>query len=257
MKRYVVIACCWIGLYTANIYAASPDSASADVMRTPRSETPVSHSDPTASQWNMTPSEWARYQSFANGVAAYRHGDKSPLHVMALYTEGDEQRRWVDRLVRFEKAENDREDRANRLFYDTAMRLFPPATTPALSPTAVSASRYLAFVSDACSACDQVLPRLFSLAERVRVDLYLVGAADAEDVSRWAVRKGVPRRLVPGRLTINVDNGTFARLNRLAIEVPALYAVDDRQKALPVPVHALDELLASPRNATSAAKVTR
>lgn len=221
-------------------------SATVPTTRTPEVTTPTVSTGAAHAHWGMTAEEWSRYLEVMEGPAAYRHADRSPLTIMTLYSEGEEQRRWAERLVAHEYAENAREIRANRAFHEAAMRLYPPRqtaaqTTDAPLPTRL-AERYLLFVADECPACDRLLQRAIALAEQRRVDIYLIGADSTRAVSEWALRKGVPRHLVPARLTINLDGGTFARLNRLAHEVPALYAVDDRRMAHAVPDHAVETL---------------
>ena len=217
---------------------------------TPTMETPVVTSANRHTLWGMTAEEWTRYRELLAGPAAFRHADRSPLTIMTLYSEGEEQRRWAERLVAHEYAENAREIRANRAFHEAAMRLYPPEpptgqASSALPPltAARTAERYLLFVAEGCAACDTLLKQAIALTANHRLDVYLVGAEDAQAVSAWAQRKGIPRHLVPSRLTINVDGGTFARLNRLAHEVPALYAVDEQRMAHAIPNDAAESLL--------------
>ncbi len=100
-----------------------------------------------------------------------------------------------------------------------------PAPVGFSMPPAVNAGdRLLVFARDGCPPCDATVGRALAHAEAgIAVDLYVVGARSADDVQRLARRLGVDPGLVTrGRLTLNADGGTFARV---LPHLPALPAV--------------------------------
>jgi integrating conjugative element protein (TIGR03759 family) len=106
-----------------------------------------------------------------------------------------------------------------------------PQDTGALAPAAFSTppavsagDRLLVFARDGCPPCDFAVDRALAHARAgIAVDLYVVGARSADEVQRLARRLGVEPALVgSGRVTLNLDRGTYARVLPGAPALPAV-----------------------------------
>lgn len=92
----------------------------------------------------------------------------------------------------------------------------PPAVAPG--------DRVLVFTRADCPACDDLVQRAAAAAgQGVVVDLYLVGARSVDEAQGYARRVALDAALVnAGRVTLNLDGGTFARVLPRQKDLPAL-----------------------------------
>jgi integrating conjugative element protein (TIGR03759 family) len=102
----------------------------------------------------------------------------------------------------------------------------PAALKTAMSkPTTITpGDRVLIFTSPSCGQCETTIRRSIGLAQTgVTIDLYIVGAASTDEVQKYARRIAVDPALVQaGRITLNLDNGTLARVLPKHEELPQI-----------------------------------
>lgn len=92
------------------------------------------------------------------------------------------------------------------------------------APSVSAGDRVLVFTRDGCRECDELVQRASAAAQHgITVDLYVVGARSEGDAQRYAQRVAVAPALVnTGRITLNLDGGTFARVLPKQRDLPAL-----------------------------------
>jgi integrating conjugative element protein (TIGR03759 family) len=80
--------------------------------------------------------------------------------------------------------------------------------------TVTPGDRVLIFTSSSCVPCETTIRRSIGLAKTgITVDLYIIGAANADEIQKYARRMAVDPALVQaGRITLNIDNGTLAKV---------------------------------------------
>lgn len=107
----------------------------------------------------------------------------------------------------------------------TAASTAPKNAASISRPPAVSSGdRLLLFTRADCRECDDLVQRAAAAANHgVMVDLYLVGARSTDDVQGYARRIALdPAVINAGRVTLNLDAGTFGRVLPRQQELPAL-----------------------------------
>ena len=214
-----------------------------------------------ARHWGLTLDDYRRYQGLMKGIrGAISDPRISPIEVLGIHARDDaERRRYAEMFARL-MAEDTQRVLQFQLEYDRAFRRLHPqlvafdsssarlpnvrtmASAPrsaAQAPAAASASafagmsrppavapgdRVLVFTRADCPECDQLVQRAASAAgQGVAVDLYLVGARSMDEAQGYARRVALDAALVnAGRVTLNLDGGTFSRVLPRQRDLPAL-----------------------------------
>jgi len=106
----------------------------------------------------------------------------------------------------------------------TATPSAPLAASISRPPAVSTGDRLLVFTRTDCRECDDLVQRAAATANHgVMVDLYLVGARSTDEVQRYARRVALDPAVVnAGRVTLNLDGGTFSRVLPRQQDLPAL-----------------------------------
>ncbi len=220
----------------------------ADVVRTPTAATPTAPTSATetalspfararAELWALSPTEWQRYEFLMTGLrGSISPANISPIEVLGIHAKDPAERReyaerWaqlmhedVEQVLAFQRA------------YDEAMRrLYPNELLIADGPGAIGApvditltgrDRLLLFVHPHCPRCDAVLADVLKQLDRVAgIDLYLsqVEPGEPSAVRTWASDHGIsPDWVKRGRVTLNFEAGTLAKLGHAATTLPVV-----------------------------------
>jgi integrating conjugative element protein (TIGR03759 family) len=215
-----------------------------------------------ARYWGLKLDDYRRYQALMKGVrGAISDPRISPIEVLGIHARDDAERRKYAEMFARLMAEDTQRVLEFQLEYDRAFRRLHPklvaldfgataqnleglktasAPAPALAvptnapapvaagisrPTAVSAGdRMLVFTRADCRDCDDLVRRAAAATQHgVTVDLYLVGARSSDEAQGYARRVALDPALVSaGRVTLNLDGGTFARVLPRQRDLPAL-----------------------------------
>lgn len=226
---------------------------------TPTQAESVDHS--LARHWGLTLDDYRRYQALMKGVRGAISGPGiSPIEVLGIHARDDaERRRYAEMFARL-MAEDTQRVLQFQVEYDRAFRRLHPqlvafdsssarppgfhtmaSATRSTDTAPVSASsgdiggmsrppsvapgdRVLVFTRADCPACDDLVQRAAAAAgQGVAVDLYLVGARSIDEAQAYARRVALDASLVnAGRVTLNLDGGTLARVLPRQQELPAL-----------------------------------
>lgn len=216
----------------------------------------------TARYWGLTLDDYRRYQALMKGVrGAISDPRISPIEVLGIHARDDAERRKYAEMFARMMADDTQRVLQFQLEYDRAFRrLHPklvaldfgaavrnqgslntasaPATAPLVPaaapapvaaglsrPTAVSAGdRMMVFTRADCRECDDLVQRAATATRHgVTVDLYVIGARSNDEAQGYARRVALDPALVnSGRVTINLDGGTFARVLPKQRDLPAL-----------------------------------
>lgn len=213
-----------------------------------------------ARHWGLTLNDYRRYQALMKGVrGAISDPRISPLEVLGIHARDDAERRKYAEMFARLMAEDTQRVLQFQLEYDRAFRrlhpklvaldfsasaqkpegrkpAFAPAPAPAVlatasvtagisRPAAVSSGdRMLVFTRADCRECDDLVQRAAAAARHgVTVDVYVVGARSSNEAQSYARRIALDPALVSaGRVTLNLDGGTFARVLPKQRDLPAL-----------------------------------
>lgn len=214
-----------------------------------------------ARHWGLTLDDYRRYQALMKGVrGAISDPRISPIEVLGIHARDDAERRKYAEMFARLMAEDTQRVLQFQLEYDRAFRRLHPqlvafdsssarppsvrttvsATPPAATaqepasaggnagmsrpPAVAPGDRVLVFTRADCPACDDLVQRAAAAAgQGVVVDLYLVGARSVDEAQGYARRVALDAALVnAGRVTLNLDGGTFARVLPRQKDLPAL-----------------------------------
>jgi integrating conjugative element protein (TIGR03759 family) len=176
-----------------------------------------------------------RYRALLSGVrGSLSVATISPIEVLGIHAESDAEReRYAERFVELMREDTERVLAFERAYHDAWRRLYPempvldrallgkgggpagPAQSPI--PALQGGDRLLYFAKAGCQACDAAVAPVLAQVKEAQgwgLDLYLLdtGGDDAK-VRRWAEEHTIPPELVAkGRITLNHDGGTLAKL---------------------------------------------
>lgn len=207
----------------------------ADVLNThpnnAQVENTVAHG--TAKMWDLSPTEWNRYQALMAGEAGIYYQNLTPPEVLGYYAENDfELRHYAEVYARHEHEKIERELRFNNAFSDAAKRLYsnerPIASFDISAYTPIpkrfdsdalqlkSDDHLLLFV-DINENYIEVLPQLIETIQKnsnVVLDIYLVNVKSNVSIQQWAREQNLPMDLsMTNRITLNKDDGVFSRID--------------------------------------------
>lgn len=219
----------------AAVFSAAPAPAEVQAAQAVHTQ-PVPHAESGAgrfdrNQWNLTETEWDRYQTLMRGIrGSVSPPTLSPIEVLGIHARDDKER--TDYARRFARAMRDDVQRvvAFQGAFDRAMAELNPAANPtpnqAANPAPVQpGDRLLLFVRLAdCPACESRLDEALAL-NRVagRLDLYAVGGPTDEAIRAWAGARHIdPEAVRARRVTLNRDNGELGHVAGMAGTVPLL-----------------------------------
>jgi len=180
-----------LAIVLSAILSLSPASAAeADSEPTGETASSVTWSGLTASEqaraesWELTPTEWRRYQALMAGIRGSVSPDSlSPVEVLGIHARNEAERtRYAERWAILMREDAERTLAFQRAYDAAYERLFPeeslierarlPAKvikTPILEPT----DRILLFLRPDCAACEAVLERVLAKRGAVAgIDLY-------------------------------------------------------------------------------------
>ncbi|WP_045407367.1 TIGR03759 family integrating conjugative element protein [Vibrio jasicida] len=165
-------------------------------------ETQIVGTPMTAQQWQLSTSEWSRYQDLLKEPEAYGLVDKNPIVVLGQFARTDEERRrYAERLVQLDKKRID-----GLLALDNAYRQAWTSLYPTLTPVGARLpERVLLFVTANCEPCMEALKSWRS--HGVSVDVFMVDSQGNDTTLRaWASKAGVRQSDVTEQfITLNHD----------------------------------------------------
>lgn len=197
--------------------------------------TPTTTARSRANEWGLTPTEWQRYQTLLSGVrGSISPATISPIEVLGIHARDDGERRRYARVWARLLHEDTERILAFQHAYDDATRdLYPNepliASTPSAKPVAADEplaepDRILLFVAPNCPACDERLARVMKQLDRAAgIDLYLAQVSTPAQIRIWAATHAIdPMWVRAGRVTLNLENGTLAKLGHADASLPVL-----------------------------------
>lgn len=197
---------------------------------------PTGHADTALerfdrNQWNLTESEWDRYQTLMRGIrGSVSPATLSPIEALGIHARDEKER--TEYARRFARIMRDDAQRvvAFQGAFDRAMAELNPVANPthnqAANPGPVQpGDRLLLFVRLAdCPACEARLDEALALNRAAgRLDIYAIGGPTDEAIRTWAgARRLDPEAVRAGRVTLNRDNGELGHVAGMAGTVPLL-----------------------------------
>lgn len=200
-----------------------------------------------AKRWALTVEEWDRYEEIMQGEGRYNWRDVDPITVLGIYAETDAAReRYAERLAIQEHTLQKRFLALNgaylkafqRLygnepilsmdtfneFYDQTASAPVPRTNVGVraalnkvtnNPGAIGNNSYVLFISPGCKGCDDYYRKIRRIQTvGISLDIYFVGVDDKQIID-WARTMSLDPALVKSKVvTLNRDDGTYARYNR-------------------------------------------
>jgi len=226
----------------------SPRAQSADVVQSPNTASAAVQSEATASmlnpiararaeRWGLSPVEWQRYESLMTGIrGSISPASISPIEVLGIHARGaDERRKYAERWAQLMREDVDRILAFQRAYDEAGRRLYPNEQLIADVPGRVTMpvmagltpqDRLLLFTAPNCAPCDAVLRDVLDHIDRLAgIDIYLsqIAPDDTAGVRTWATGHGIaPAWVKSGRITLNFEAGTLAKLGRVNAALPAL-----------------------------------
>lgn len=157
----------------------------------------------SAENWQLSKSEWSRYQELMNKPEAYGLVDNNPLVVLGQFARNDEERqRYATRLVALDKKRID-----GLLALDKAYRNAWETLYPTLTPIAQSLpERVSLFVTANCDPCIDALKEWRT--HGINVDVFMIDSKGNDFMLRqWASLAGIRKSDVTARfITLNHDS---------------------------------------------------
>ena len=218
---------------------AAAEEQSANVLSTVR-ESFTETSAESARRWDLTEGEWQRYEEIMKGEGRYNWQNADPITVLGIYAETDTEReRYAERLAIQEHTLVKRFLALNFAYLRASKRLYGDepvidldkfyayynATPPTINTSfnhqnktqlgAALGDRFVLFISPDCNGCDAAFHGLRRAQKfGTSLDIYFVGASD-QNIMDWAKTMSIDPDLVKsGSVTLNGDDGMYARYNR-------------------------------------------
>lgn len=222
---------------------AQPDDASATSRS---SEAQVHHrtsadrqsGDKPWEQWNLTQTDWNRYQSIMAGPRGNWSPDISPISALGIHAITEVDRMRYAEIAAKQDWERLMSERAWYLTYGVAKdRYFGErlkeleATQKTLSDTAAS-DHLVLFTDDQCNPqCRRAVST--ALDTGAAIDIHFVGVSSRDTIGEWAKANRIPPEAVnkTKRVTLNIDSGMFQRI-ALDATLPQLFHRDVKSNQL-------------------------
>ena len=211
-----------------------------------------------AKRWGLSEKEWSTYQEIMLGQGRYFWRDTDPITVLGIYAEtGAERERYAEMLAIQEYELQKRFLALNDAYLVAARRLV--GDEPVLdmakfdryyntSPASYGrsggrtkdsvfgrdiGSRIVLFVSSDCTGCTDYYERVRQRQSfGVGLDIYFVDTTEQQIIA-WAKARGIDPALVrQGTVTLNRDDGNYARYGKPAL--PTAYYYDAESNAVSV-----------------------
>lgn len=244
-NRMVFIAA--LALATCAVHASEPATQSAAV-RSAMDPTVVSANE--AKRWGLDTTEYQRYLSIIEGPLGRWNRTIDPVMALGMFAETDvERRRYAERYAQQEFELLTRTQAFERAYRDAFQRLYPHAQiiasehmaeyyahqsqkrqgsrVPDFLRALQTGDRLLYFPEFTCDDCQNAVAQLQAVLARnahLQVDVYIRGIDDAPSARAWASQNRVDVGLVrQGRITVNVDDGTYTKLNARSQHATSYY----------------------------------
>jgi integrating conjugative element protein (TIGR03759 family) len=208
----------------------------------------------TAQDWNLTESEWARYQTLMQGPNGHWYPQLTPPEVLGLNAKTEEeQQHFAEIVAREEHDKLARELLFDRAVHEALLRLYPrepiirafdlspynPIQASSEKKISLEAGDHLALFVDIKQGFDvATVPQLIAAVKMhpdVMLDIFCVGKVDDNRIRQWASLNHIPLDLVAKhQITLNSDNG---KLQKTAGDVPLPYVLwvrNNQSKAISV-----------------------
>jgi len=211
-----------------------------------------------ARRWDLNAEEWQRYQEIMKGEGRYNWQNADPVTVLGIYAKTDAEReRYAERVAIRETILVERFTSFNLAYLRHARRInegkpaidmekfyaFYNTTPPSIATANIRnkprigntlGDRFILFISPGCNGCDASFQNLRrAQGFGTGLDIYFVGASD-QDIMDWAKTMAIDPDLVKNKtVTLNGDNGTYARYNRPPLPA-AFYYRKDTESVHPV-----------------------
>src|SRR6056297_3608120 len=228
---------------SASLSLSSARAAEPDLGPTSKTASSVTWSDLTATEraraetWDLTPTEWRRYQALMAGIRGSVSPDNlSPIEVLGIHARNEAERgRYAERWASLMREDAERILAFQRAYDAAYERLFPKeslierAWLPAKAtkpPMLERTDRILLFLRPDCPPCEAVLERVLAQRDEVAgIDLYLRGFGPGEEgaIRNWAASQGIDPAWVRTReVTLNFEAGALEQLSGEQPELPYL-----------------------------------
>jgi len=183
-------------------------------------------------QWNLTRTDWNRYQEIMSGPRGTWSPDISPVSALGIHAITEVDRMRYATIAATQDWERLMSERAWYLTYGVAKERYfnerlkeLEASQKALSDTAAS-DHLVLFTDDQCNPqCRRAVST--ALDTGATIDIYFVGVSNRDAIGEWAKANRIPPEAVnkTKRVTLNIDNGMFQRI-ALDTTLPQLFHRD-------------------------------
>lgn len=207
-----------------------------------------------AKRWGLSEKEWSTYQEIMLGQGRYFWPDADPITVLGIYAKTDAEREHYAEMLAIQEYQlQKRFLLLNEAYLAAAKRLVGDepvldmakfdryfdrgmggrTTVPASTFGEGIGSRIVLFVSADCAGCTDYYERVRRLQSfGVVLDIYFVGTTE-DQIIAWARERGIDPALVrQGTITLNRDDGNYARYGKPAL--PIAYYYDAKSNAVSV-----------------------
>lgn len=185
----------------------------------------------SAQDWGISETQWQTYERLMQGPAGKWYPQLSPLEVLGMYADNDEDKERFAQLSAKEEHEKiARELAFNNAFHNAMVKLYSnepvikdfdmsffnpiKGKVPAMNNSTVSLTSgdHLVIFVDTTPGFDFLaIPTLLSLINthpEVYLDIYCVGTVSDADIQLWAKNNNISVDLVQKKIiTLNHDNG--------------------------------------------------
>lgn len=199
-----------------------------------------------AKRWGLSEKEWSTYQEIMKGQGRYFWPNVDPITVLGIYAESDAERERYAEMLAIQEYELQRKFLAlNDAYLEAARRLVGDepvldmakfdrfynrgaslggAGTSARSFGEGIGSRIVLFVSSDCDGCAAYFDRVRRMQSfGVVLDIYFVDTTD-QQIIEWARRRDIdPVMVRQGSITLNRDDGNYARYGRPPLPIAYFY----------------------------------
>ncbi|WP_018871504.1 MULTISPECIES: TIGR03759 family integrating conjugative element protein [unclassified Thioalkalivibrio] len=233
-SRYCVIASLVAVGLAGTVQAGSVES---DATRAEARASEGVESAPARTQhWDLSDTEWERYDSIMEGPRGLWTPDLDPIWVLGIHAETERERRYYAELAVEQERDRVTGELAFQHAYDAAWdRLYPDRVLIEPRDRSGDAGRSASRISEPsaptladlhaddrvvlvaardCAACAEILDRAVERLQggaQWRLDIFLTDTDADQEVRRWAAENAIPIDLVrAGRITLNHDDGTLA-----------------------------------------------